>query len=330
MKRALSKISPALKALLGVGIVAWMCAKGKLDPTQLARAFEHWPLMLAILGLGYCQTAIISYRWRLLLRAQEISLNFRRAFGLTMIGQLFNVAIPGSVGGDLVKGYYITRAAADRKTQAATSIVMDRYTGMVALFFLGAVMALANWSETSRTPATRSLGAISVMVCVVSMAGLYAALYAGGRLSQWTFLPGFARNAFSALHEYRRKPSAAPVALALSLLNQSITCTSYYLALRSAGAGDIPAAQIFLVAPLGFAAGALPLSPAGIGVGQAAFFGLFHMVAPAYAAAGTAAVTVFQAMYVLICVSGLLWYIPYKHVTLAAACEPAAPRVGAL
>jgi len=44
-----------------------------------------------------------------------------------------------------------------------------------------------------------------------------------------------------------------------------------------------------LIAPLGFAAGALPLAPAGIGVGQAAFFALFKMVAPAYAVAGVAA-----------------------------------------
>jgi hypothetical protein len=199
---------------------------------------------------------------------------------------------------------------------------MDRFAGMVALYFLGAVMSLANMSETLRTPATRSLGALSVMVFAGAIVGLYAALYAGERLSQWAFLPRFVRHAFSALHEYRRRPSAAPAALALSVLNQSISCIAYYLALLSTGATGIPVGQFFLIAPLGFAAGALPISPAGIGVGQAAFFALFQIVARSYASAGTAAYTVWQAMYILICVSGLFWYIPYKHVTLAEAKAP--------
>jgi uncharacterized membrane protein YbhN (UPF0104 family) len=64
--------------------------------------------------------------------------------------------------------------------------------------------------------------------------------------------------------------------------------------------------------------GAVPISPAGIGVGQAAFFALFTIVAPSYASAGTDAFTVFQAMYILLCVSGLFWYVAYKHADLSS------------
>jgi len=110
------------------------------------------------------------------------------------------------------------------------------------------------------------------------------------------------------------------IALALSALNQSITCCSLYLALRSTGVKGMSAGPVFLVVPLGFVTTAVPISPAGVGVGQAAFFALFRIVAPSYASAGTAAFTVVQAVTILICLSGLFWYIPYKHVAVASAC----------
>jgi uncharacterized membrane protein YbhN (UPF0104 family) len=322
MKRALSKASPVLKVLFGAGIVAWMASSGKLNLAQVARSLSHWPIMVAILGLGYSQVGLTAWRWKLLLEAQEIWLPYKRAWGLTMVGMLFNVVIPGAVGGDLIKGYYITRAAPGRKSHAATTILMDRVVGLIGLLFLGAVMALANLQETLRTAATRSLGSMTVGGCIGGLVVLYAAVFAGGRLAEWHFLPGLLRSVFRALHEYRRKTRVIPVALALSVVNQGLSCGMYYLALRATGITDMPMGQFFLVVPLGLVTSAIPISPGGIGVGQAAFFALFQIVAPKYAAAGTNALTVFQVVFILLCVSGLYWYLSYKHVDLETAEKP--------
>jgi uncharacterized membrane protein YbhN (UPF0104 family) len=319
MKRALSKASPVLKVLFGAGIVAWMAYSGKLNLSQVAKSLSHWPIVLAMLGLGYSQVGITAWRWKLLLEAQEIWLPYGRAWGLTMVGMLFNVVIPGAVGGDLIKGYYITRAASGRKSHAATTILMDRVVGLIGLLFLGAVMAIANLDETLRTTATRSLGGMAVAGCAGGLVVLYTAVFAGGRLAEWRLLPDVLRNVFRALHEYRRKTRVVPVALALSVVNQGLSCGMYYLALQATGVTDMPMGQFFLVVPLGLVTSAIPISPGGIGVGQAAFFALFQIVAPKYAAAGTNALTVFQVIYILLCVSGLYWYLSYKHVDLETA-----------
>lgn len=319
MQRVLSKAGTLLKILLGAGIFAWMASSGKLNLGQVARALAEWPLMLAIAGLGYFQIAITTWRWKLLLEAQEIRLRFRAAWGLVMIGMLFNVVIPGAVGGDLIKGYYITRATAGRKSHAATSILMDRVVGLIGLLFLGAVMVVVGLKETLRSPATRSLGMLSVLGFLGGLAVLYLALMAGSRLSRLNFLPGFARNVFSALHEYRKRTSVVPVALGLSVLNQAVTCAMYYLALRSTGVSAIPMAQFFLVVPLGLVTCAIPISPGGVGVGQAAFFALFKIVAPAYASAGTDAFTVFQIVYLVVCLTGMYWYVSYKRLDVDAS-----------
>jgi uncharacterized protein (TIRG00374 family) len=175
MNRVLSKAGLVLKVLFGVGIFVWMASSGKLNLAQVARSLSHWPAMLTIAFFGYVQIAITTWRWKLLLEAQDIRLNFRRAWGLVMIGMLFNVVIPGAVGGDLIKGYYITRSTAGRKSHAATSILMDRVVGLIGLLFLGAAMAVINLKETLRSPATRSLGMLSVMGFLGGLAVLYMA-----------------------------------------------------------------------------------------------------------------------------------------------------------
>jgi len=316
MKRALSKAAPFLKVVFGVGIVAWMASSGRLNLAQVARSLSRWPIMLAMAGLAYSQVAITVWRWRLLLEAQEIRLSYRRAWGLTMIGMLFNVVIPGAVGGDLVKGYYIARAASGRKSHAATTVLMDRVAGLIGLLFVGAVMVVAHLGETMRSAATRGLGIMTVGGLAGGLVGLYAAVFAGERLSAWHFLPGFLRNVCRALHEYRRKSRVIPIALALSVVNQGLGCGMYYLALRASGVADMPMGQFFLVVPLGMVTSAIPISPGGVGVGQAAFFTLFQIVAPQYASVGADALTVFQVVFLLICLNGLYWYFSYQHVDL--------------
>ena len=123
---------------------------------------------------------------------------------------------------------------------------------------------------------------------------------------------------FRALHEYRRQASVIPIALALSVVNQGLSCFMYYLALRATGVTGMPIGQFFLIVPLGMVTSAIPISPAGVGVGQAAFLLLFQIVAPRYASAGTSAVTVFQVMFILVCITGLYWYLSYKHIDLEA------------
>ena len=70
---------------------------------------------------------------------------------LGFIGIVFNLVIPGAVGGDLIKAAYLVRMHI-KKTQAIASMVIDRILGL-----LGAVrpggdrgwVCLADWPPTT-------------------------------------------------------------------------------------------------------------------------------------------------------------------------------------
>ncbi len=104
-----------------------------------------------------------------------------------------------------------------------------------------------------------------------------------------------------------------PIAILVSILSHLLSCAAFYIALRSLGrATDVPAGYFFLLVPLGLVAIAIPISPAGIGVGQAAFFALFRILSTAHATAAADAFTVYQLAVILVSLSGLYWYLSYK------------------
>lgn len=314
MSQGRTRARQLLKFVLGGAFLFWMVHSDKLNVRQVVDSLARWRTLMAILSLLYLQRAVIAWRWNLLLRAQEIRIPYRRAFGLTMIGFLFNLVIPGAVGGDVVKGYYITRAAPGRRSQAATSVLMDRILGVVALFLLTALVSMFNFRTLEQTTVMRHLGMFVIAGLVGGTLVLYSAVQAGTLLSEWHGLPRVVRSAFLSVSRYREKSSVIPFALAVTLLAHSLSCLAYFLALRATGqAGDITVAYFLLLVPLGLLPTAIPISPAGIGVGQAAFFALFRIVSLADATAAASAFTVFQLVTILISLSGLYWYLPYKH-----------------
>ena len=81
---------------------------------------------------------------------------------------------------------------------------------------------------------------------------------------------------YEAIHSYRRSPGAFVGAILISCLTQVFMVAFVYLiGVRMDGA-DIPLAGYFFLVPVGTVVQALPISPAGIGVGQAAFYFLFN------------------------------------------------------
>ena len=71
------------------------------------------------------------------------------AFLLGFIGNVFNLVIPGAVGGDFIKAAYLVRMDINR-TQAVASMVIDRIVGLLGLFLLAGVAGAVAWPMASQ------------------------------------------------------------------------------------------------------------------------------------------------------------------------------------
>jgi uncharacterized protein (TIRG00374 family) len=82
--------------------------------------------------------AIAALRWQQLL---DEKFPARQLFSLYFIGSFFNHILPGTVGGDSVKIYYLYKET--RKSGSSIgSVFLDRYIGLVALLAIGLVSSI--------------------------------------------------------------------------------------------------------------------------------------------------------------------------------------------
>ena len=87
---------------------------------------------------------IASYRWQLLLRAQNINIKLTNLYKLYLFGFIFNFALPSNIGGDAVKLYQLFKKHPDRKAGSVAATLLDRLLGLLALFFLVMLTILFN------------------------------------------------------------------------------------------------------------------------------------------------------------------------------------------
>jgi hypothetical protein len=88
---------------------------------------------------------------------------------------------------------------------------------------------------------------------------------------------------------------------------------------------EAPVMSYFLLVPLGLLVTAIPVSPAGLGVGQVAFLALFHLVG---ASQGANLFTLYMASYVVINLTGALLYLfPLQPAVPTHAAQ--APKIQA-
>lgn len=98
------------------------------------------PLLLAAAGYLAIQLAV-ALRFSLALGAVEIHVPLRRALHLHFISLFFNMFLPGAIGGDAAKGYYL-RASSDHLGKGFLGALLDRYLGLIGLASLALVAGI--------------------------------------------------------------------------------------------------------------------------------------------------------------------------------------------
>lgn len=312
-------LSTLLKIGVAVALITWMVSTGRLDPKNLASAFRRWELLLAAAALFYGQITVTGLRWYMLLRSQGIRLPLKDTMALNLIGTLFNTVIPGAVGGDVMKGYYLSRRAPAQRALAVTTLLVDRVLGLMALLIMPLIAALWNTDLVIGKPAMQAVLVIAGGGVAAGVLGFLVALILGDRILAMLdrlgerFRPAqVLRKVLWAIVQYRHHGATVVAALAISILNHLLGIYAFLLCARSISDAELNLQSFLLVVPLGLVTTAIPISPAGVGVGQAAFFTLFGLVPGLTGQLGSEACTVFQFVMVAVFLTGFVPYVFYK------------------
>lgn len=253
-----------LKFAVSGTLLAYVFRKAGLQ-NVFAHLREMDPLLFVCSSLVYLLTLYLaSVRWGLLLGGGH---PVAKLYSLTLIGAFFNNLLPGAIGGDAVKAYYLYKDTGKGGTSIA-SVFMDRYVGYFGLLCVGVVSGAAAFSD---------LAAVRMQW----IAPLLFLAFLGGSLVVFGMRIGRRFSAvadfYDYFHETLRDRRVITRSFLLSLAVQMLSILMVYLIAR--GLGQRPSfAALFVFVPLIITVTMVPLSISGLGLRESAFILFFGLV----------------------------------------------------
>jgi uncharacterized membrane protein YbhN (UPF0104 family) len=288
-------VKPLLRAAVSAAVLgglAW-----RTDWGQLAAAFRglRWEYWLAAVGLFLATQVMSAVRWQWLARPLGFAAPLRRFVAHYFVGMFFNLLLPTSVGGDVVRAVCLN-AGSGRKTAAALSVLLDRLSGLLVLLALACVAALAYplplppWVAMAVGAAAG--GAVVGLAVLPASTRLLARLDVAGA-GRWRGPLGKVRSLATSLREafgvYRGRPRLLAASVLLSLVVQVAGVAQVALVGRAIGL-DVPVGVYGVAVPMVALLTLLPVSVNGMGVREAGMVLFLH---PAGVAAGPAVAVAF-------------------------------------
>lgn len=281
------KVAGGVAKLALVAGLLWLLARnGLLSAEQTARALAAWQWTGTGMALVFATALIAAWRWHGLLVAQDIRVGLGRVVQMVLVGVFFNIALPGSVTGDLVKGYYLTREAPGREARAAGTILLDRILGVAALALVCAAAQLLRSGPALEGGAQALQIFVLGLAAAVTVGIAYLLAVPEGADVLLTVLTaatrrvprlGVLREFYLGMRHYHSQRAAFLWALALSVLNHVAVGLAVVCFVRALGL-SISALDVYATAPPGLLVTTVPVGPAGVGTGHAAFAFLFRLL----------------------------------------------------
>jgi hypothetical protein len=272
-----------LRTVLGIGLLYYVLSSIGIW-SSINRLIATLWLLPGLVALTLFGALVEAKRLGYLFRSQGIYLPLGKGYRLVTMGTFFNFCIPGGTGGDVMKLYYLTVENPGRGIEVATVLFIDRAVALFSLLFLIAGLALFNRQFVKEylliqwLVAAAVIGMVGMLVGIIFSCSLYSrtSKLLQPILTRIPFLC-YLERIFKVLYAFRDYKRALLGAAIISLSGHLALSGMFLLAGREFFP-QAPSLTVCLLALLGMLVNALPLTPGGLGVGEAAFNGLFGLL----------------------------------------------------
>ncbi len=293
-----------LRYALGLGVLALLLTC--TEPIAVLSAFKDISLGdIALLGIIAFLLILVSVvKWRAFLLRLGIHSSLPRLLALYLLGYFVNLLMPSVLGGDVVRSLYVGKRGDRAHSISAT--LLERYTGLMAMLLMAIVGV---WWAPHVTPPIR------VMVCALTLGAVFGSLLLFTRKTTWLLecvrVPEkiilLVRRIEDGLIAGMRDKQLVMWALMLSVVFHALTVANTAAAGWAIGWEDIPVGELIVVVPLILLAGAVPISPQGLGIQEGAFVFFLHALGCTTEQALALALLLRAKSYVLALIGGMVW-----------------------
>jgi glycosyltransferase 2 family protein len=301
-----------VRSAMGIGLLVYLAKSGIIDLQTMKQLLSSWPVSLAAVALMGVDILMMSLRLSCLIDPHGLHLPLGKSVQLTCVGFFFATFLPGSSGGVLAKLFYATKDNEGLRPEISAVVIFDRVIGLLSLLLLSLLLLLV-FPQLVWSVITLRVLTLIVLLLTFGLTGCLAVILLDDswahhllrKLLDWLPWKDLLHRIVDAIAIYRGRMGSLMAALGASLLaNFSVACVAG-LAAFALGHSAF-SLRVILVAPMGYIANSLPLTPGGLGVGEEAFNSLFHL---AGTGGGADALLCWRIWSLPVSFAGLIFYL---------------------
>lgn len=276
------------KFVLAFGLCYWLFTNGKLDFSLVSKSFHLGYLWLVGLVLLLLRNILNTSRFKVIFESKTgLKIPFIKVLSFDAVGSFFSVILPGSAAGDVIRFFYYKDFNSNiTKSSVAMFLILDRMTGLLGLLLVGAVVCIIQFdSIRTLNESLLTLVYLNILLCV----GLGAILTLfftdllpqdklllkmSGAFSRWPKI----HQTISAMLSVQIPIKDFLIALILGVASQGALITAFWAFSFPFLPETVSFLNLITVIPIGLIGAAMPIAPAGLGVGHLLFENLFRMV----------------------------------------------------
>ncbi len=260
-------------------ILIWILAQQRvIDLSLIRRIFRDPATVVVVALLLWFAYSLSAWRWMMLLSLQGVSHTWREVLRVVFAALFLNNVLPA--GGDTYRIAFVLNADTGHKASAVLSIIVDRVMGLYALMVIASALILMEWQVVFAHP---PLLVFSVIVFTSTVA-LPIFFYFLDRALKSKLLHVIFRKISmtrplhklllllgNSMTHYRKASRTITLAMIISILIHLVLLLSFILLANAMNLAE-PSIQLKAAgATLGWLSNLIPVTPGGIGVGEAVF-----------------------------------------------------------
>ncbi len=299
----------AIKIILSLVILWFLAHTSKLDFSLLKELIYSPALLTATIFIYFSVVMTSAWRWYQLNKVQNLPLNFSNTIIPTYLGIAFNNLLPGGVGGDFFRCYFLFKKIPNQKSAVMLSILFDRITGLMGVFVAACLAIIYHFNIISQSNAFLYFCILaSIGILVLSLAFIFLPKRVG--LSTWLdnkfshkkWLAPLL-SALEAIRLYRNSKIVILKCLVASLSIQVLIALTCMMIAKMMHFPAIAFSDYVLAVAITQIVNLIPITPGGFGIGEAAFANILMFLNPGVTATYA---TIFLAYRIV----GIIAYLP--------------------
>jgi uncharacterized membrane protein YbhN (UPF0104 family) len=235
----------------------------------------------------------------------------------------------GSLGGDFFKAVFLAHQQPGKRTEAIATVIVDRLMGLAVMLVIASlgILFLGLWKTDDA--ALRGLYQLILLSTAAGLVGggmlLFVPALTGPRVIDWGHKapivgPTVARL-LTAVRTYRNQKQMLTRACIMSFFVDLLYVMSVYLVASGLPVKAPTFFEHMVIVPVASLAGAIPITPAGLGTLELAMDKLYTAMHGVDDGVGTIVTLAHRLTMVAVAIVGLIYYFAYRDEVQSVMAE---------